>query len=746
MSQNSEDYEVPEEGERINQKTGHNDTKVGRHEYRASMKSLHHANVKDGRGELGRVRVFGDKTERELLMRVASRTVREGDYPDRKIILRDLEWLEDPASLERHTGRLLENGKVERAAEMVREAQRRQMRCVVSWNRIIEFCAKLGHMKPALRFFNDMKKRGGKPNAQTITIILSGMKISPPVQGINLMQIAEGLVKSLSAPNSEVAPNLYHMNALLSVCQSHGTLEDLWRIAGDLPEEGPLSPDASTYSTIVLALREFAQRDIQTMTNIEEITARKNQMVKEAKRIWSDVLHRWTHDELKVDNRLVQAFASVFLEGAADHDYYDVLALYNQTMGLPIKAPQPAERTKVSPWMKGQMKRAIDAQKAAGAANEEDQNQALQLGRDGHPRQETHYTEKVAEEGEEGEEEEEEENFDSLFDPITKYEGLELLRPDSKDLSMILHACHSLTQGMGAGVGYWETLTSGPEPLVTPNKFAIIQYLRLLRLSRSSKKSVQVLKDHREILKDESGSAFRIALSCCVRDKKNWSAFMHANEIMQLLGDTMVLPDQRAIEAYIGFINDLSQQPGLLIHTKGLGLLIYNFAPSTLCVLTFQRLDDAFTNGKPKPISRWSDREAPEWVAGDKVVKNMARVRLLVGDVLKVENAIFVSKKEREMLESDSALLGRYSDKELRHTSRRKIYPTKEQRERFENKASTVTSEDTRDVKKTETQEKLEERPKESKQAEISDESQPAKPEEPNASEATSKSAAKSEA
>lgn len=107
-------------------------------------------------GELGSVRTFGDKEEREILMRIAMRTLREGNLPERRIILRDLDWLEDPDSLARHTGRLLENGKVERAVEMVREAQTRHMRCVVSWNRIIDFCTKHGHMKPALRFFNDV--------------------------------------------------------------------------------------------------------------------------------------------------------------------------------------------------------------------------------------------------------------------------------------------------------------------------------------------------------------------------------------------------------------------------------------------------------------------------------------------------------------------------------------------------------------------------------------------------------------
>lgn len=107
-------------------------------------------------GELGPVRTFGDKDEREVLMRVAMRTVREGHFPDRRKILQDLDWLEDPDSFARHTHRLLENGRVERAVEMVREAQTRNMRCVAAWNRIIDFCTKLGHMKPALRFFNDV--------------------------------------------------------------------------------------------------------------------------------------------------------------------------------------------------------------------------------------------------------------------------------------------------------------------------------------------------------------------------------------------------------------------------------------------------------------------------------------------------------------------------------------------------------------------------------------------------------------
>ena len=166
MSGHREDPIKPREGDIIAPELEAEDIRVGRHEHRSAMKSVIHAgsnqrakNLVPGQvppGELGPRRVFGDKDQREVLMQIASRKVeRQGKF-NYKIIQSDLEWLEDPDALARHTSRLLENGKIERAAEMVREAQRRHIRCIAAWNRIFTFCAKLGHMKPALRFFNDV--------------------------------------------------------------------------------------------------------------------------------------------------------------------------------------------------------------------------------------------------------------------------------------------------------------------------------------------------------------------------------------------------------------------------------------------------------------------------------------------------------------------------------------------------------------------------------------------------------------
>lgn len=511
------------------------------------------------------------------------------------------------------------------------------------------------------------------------------------------MQVAEELVKTMSAGNSEVAPNIIHMSALISVCPAHGSQEDMWRIAGELPEEGPLAPDTITYSTILHAIREFAERDIETMTSIENITTRKNMMILEAKRLWTDVLHRWTHDGFVMDNALVQAFASVLLEGTVDHDYYDVLALYNQTMGIPIKMKEPPQRAQTSNWMKNEMKRMIETKKGTG--EEEDvpfvYERNLNLQGEKKPWNDAHLEDQPLEE---------DEDFDSLFNPIKSgNDGPQLLRPESRDLTMIEHACLSITQGAAAGIAYWEDLTSGPgEPLVVPNKFATTQYLRLLRLSRASKRSLEVLRAQKGNLAEESGTAFRIGISCCSRDKKNWSTFVHANEMMNLMEESLVLPDQRVVEAYIAFINDLSQQPGLLIHIKGLGVefekdklhtnmqtlgkkLVVNLQLRALETLRphIVRADEAFQRGTPKPVGRRSASAPTEWIAGDKIVKNMARVGHMVGDVLKTENAIFISKEDRKVIEADSVLLGRYSDRDILKSSRKKVYPTKEHRKRF---------------------------------------------------------------
>src|SRR5438034_2108631 len=102
-----------------------------------------------------------------------------------------------------------------------------------------------------------MKKRGHKPDAHTYTIMLRGFVAN--IRKPQAVQNALNVYNSMFAPNSAVAPNIIHTNAVINVCARGKDMDALWSVAGRLPENGPGAPDKWTFTTILNALASNAQ-------------------------------------------------------------------------------------------------------------------------------------------------------------------------------------------------------------------------------------------------------------------------------------------------------------------------------------------------------------------------------------------------------------------------------------------------------------------------------------------------------
>lgn len=522
----------------------------------------------------------------------------------------------------------------------------------------------------------------------------------------HVVKTADSVYRSISSPNSGVNLSIIHTNAMLSVCQRHNDMGRLWKIAGDLPEEGPTAPDAVTYTIILAALRFSAQRDMKKMKDIDKILERKAQAITEGKRIWADVVYRWKNQTLELDNDAVNAMASLLLEGASDTDCYNAMELYKQTMGIPILQKRPVESEDSSrPRITRENAQVLKRSHSERQENMEDvpfvdeNNEILretELDEETQPLAE----EELEEEELEKEEPEEEESFEDLFKPVVPDSPeLSFLKPDSKELTLLLNACYTITQGTEAGVKYWKYLTiEGADNLIQPDSVSYMQYLRLLRLSRSSKVGVATLRDQMIPSGVANGKAFHVALSICRRDRRNHSVLQHANELMSLMDKALVLPDPRVLTGYVELIQLLSNQPALLLHLRGLDMdgitsrgrlqdtgrklqaKLRLAALNTLRLYTAQ-LHEAMLFGSPSPKSRWAGLENQESNIGTSSVKILARIRLLVDDTLKDEYKSFVSKDQRKILLQESNMLKRYSDKDVIQKFKDKhVHPTHEQR------------------------------------------------------------------
>lgn len=529
----------------------------------------------------------------------------------------------------------------------------------------------------------------------------------------SVVKTAASVYRSISAENSGVKLSIIHTNAMLTVCHRHADMDRLWQIAGELPEEGPGAPDATTYTIILNAVQFAARRDIQKMSpdQIDKILERKAQAITEGKRIWADIVYRWKTQTLELDNDVVNGMASLLLDGASDMDCYNVMELYKQTMGLPILQKRPAESSKTTRRrITHEETQAIEQSEIKRQESLEDlpfvdeNNQPLgaaeTAGEIDEPAEQK-IEEEVEQEQEE--EEEEEESFEDLFKHVVPgVEELSFLKPKSKELTLLLNACFTMTQGTEGGLAYWKYMTLDEnEHRFRPDAITYAQYFRLLRISRSSKISVKTMRDQMVPSGLANGTAFHIALSVCRRDRRNHSVLVHANELIGLMDKALILPDIRVLDGYLETIQILSANSSVLLNLRGLsteedtkGLRLQDRGKQLQAQLRVTalatlrsyvaELHEAMENGKPEAGTRWSNAQnkIANPIHGPAAVKFMARVRLIVDDTLKLDYKRYVSKAERKVLMAESQMLKIYSDKQVIANWKNKlVYPTADQKD-----------------------------------------------------------------
>lgn len=164
-----------------------------------------------------------------------------------------------------------------------------------------------------------MKKRGEKPNSVTYTLMLSGLgKIDRGLTDRewrfnNNVNIALAIYKSLFDPMNGIEPTITHANALLTTCLRQKDIDTIWKVAADLPQEGPLAPDEKTYTLILRAIRLSLDWDLEGMAGeeVDKILERQHQAVVEGKKVWFEVAYLWKEGRLPMDRILVNRMVEI---------------------------------------------------------------------------------------------------------------------------------------------------------------------------------------------------------------------------------------------------------------------------------------------------------------------------------------------------------------------------------------------------------------------------------------------------
>jgi pentatricopeptide repeat protein len=454
-----------------------------------------------------------------------------------------LQWLQDPLKLANAVLDRLRIGADQSALELIRgsekqiyvegEKQGRHIDNVVSWNHVMEYYMHKGDTREALKVYNEMKKRGHRPEAQTYTIMLKGFSMN--IKQHNAVANAVSVYNSIFAPNSTVKPNTIHTNAVINVCARGGDMANLWAIAGRLPERGMGAADHVTYTNIINAIRADAERRSHEEGAISDKIL--TNAVQDGEKLWVDVNKRWRAGDLLIDEALVCAMGRLLLLSTNEAHHNSVFSLVEQTMRIrTYKSQQQIEASDQS----------IDASAADIVNIKMDVTTSAEVA-----------------------------NFEpikSKKNTLAKQMSTHA-KPSSNTLSMLIQAC-ILTKNLPAGKYYWTLLTSkdGQYSIsYDPENFA--QYLRLLRISRSSKLTRDLFSEAlQENRQDEffMRGNFIIAMSTCSRDKNNPNVFDHASDIFEMMQARLHHVDAKVMEMYLEIA---------VVTTPGLGYKAGRFDP-----------------------------------------------------------------------------------------------------------------------------------------------------------------------
>ncbi|KAK4193965.1 hypothetical protein QBC35DRAFT_511134 [Podospora australis] len=427
----------------------------------------------------------------------------------RKIVKKHLTWLKDPLDIAQHIRKTLDKGGWDEALMMARTVSV-NTKAEVSWNHLIDYQLKQGRLHAAIKLYNEMKKRGQRPNARTYTIIFRGCAEShhPQLAVSEAVRIYNTLLTRHAGTNFE--PNTIHMNSVLEVCARANDLDSMFTILGTA-NNSRRAPDALSFTIVLNALRhqpasvrygpnEFA--DVQIKKNIQV-------SIQKAKALWDDIISRWRGGRLFLDEGLVCAMGHVMAAG----DYVDnanIFPMLEQTMQIPL--PDVINKT------------------------------LLRLAKPPKPRPETS-TDVDAE----GTHSEQPREIPTRSTSAAAPEGNgSYVKPGQRTLSLTLTSLTNTNKTSYAGK-YWQYFTEVHKIKPDVNNYAC--YLKCLRVGHSSNGVAKlILSMPQEFL---SPLTFRVGFGTCIKDKLNQNAYDNACRIFEVMIAKSRYPDNLAMRLFL---------------------------------------------------------------------------------------------------------------------------------------------------------------------------------------------------
>lgn len=375
-----------------------------------------------------------------------------------------------------------------------------------------------------------MKKRAQLPNAQTYTMIFSGLAKSdhPKLAVAEALKIYNAMIHS-----QRIKPNTTHLNAVLDVCAKAQDIESLFLTLRTSTTDRP--PDNRTYTIILNALR-YQQSNFKDpssgLTEKEEAVAMdksQKQTISRAKLVWEEVMARWRQNEIEMDEELMCAMGRILLFGGT-RETETIITMVTEILGITkLKDGQPGLMPGVEPkkdLSNDKMVQAEDKKKPNEAGNSIESVQcessvttpsiksAKTVRNVGKPQT-------------------------LISTPVQRFAA-------NNTLSLLMRAlANSRLTKLGAR--YWDYLTTIYG--VVPDKNNYRDYLDCLFTGAASGKAARVIASiPSDII---GGGMVRRALLMCRFDHYNSQAFHNANTILDAMARNMRYPDPRCLKVYL---------------------------------------------------------------------------------------------------------------------------------------------------------------------------------------------------
>ncbi|KAF3936878.1 hypothetical protein ABW19_dt0205807 [Dactylella cylindrospora] len=435
----------------------------------------------------------------------------------------------------------------EEAIDLLREltSQYGRKDLVVAWNHVIEWKLKRGNVNMGMKIYNEMKKRGTKPDTYTYLRLLNGLaENAPSVPGA--LGRALTVYYSMTAPSSTVKPTIIHTNAALKVCAQAKDIDAMWDIAERIPDTGRSQADTLTYTTLLNGIRNG-------------IEGSPDRFITEGRELWENILLKWEKGFIQMDEGLGCAMARLLLRSGRAEDWDEVLSLFQDVFGVPRLIPKIGTKARkllpVKDLVPGKVLAApeVDPKAAAQQAQEQgiDLQESLKAAIKSVGAGKLKSEDNTLSDAEDIESEESTSLVVAMADgsntDITTQIPAKKAPIGNNGLSILMETCLAL-RAYDTATNYWELITESYN--VVPDRDNYHGRMRILSQLSDSSGCVSLIEDMITNGIELNQNLFFIALNGCRRAKKI-TGFNDALKILDLMQKHQVEVTSKVIIAFI---------------------------------------------------------------------------------------------------------------------------------------------------------------------------------------------------